>query len=122
MKSEKSKQAAVNVDSVWELHPHVVHKLKNQTDKILLLDVREPKEWQYTRIEGAILIPLDQLLRRLEELKLAREKHIVVYCHHGDRSLLAAELLRDSGFTMVHSLSGGIEAWSILVDPAVRRY
>ncbi|MGC9259282.1 MAG: rhodanese-like domain-containing protein [Phycisphaerae bacterium] len=114
--------AVMNVDPVWELHPHTVHKLKNQAHEIFILDVREPKEWEHTRIEGAILIPLDQLLRRLEELKPARGKRIVVYCHHGDRSLLAAELLRESGFAMVHSLAGGIDAWSVLVDPTVRRY
>ena len=76
----------MNVDPKWEVHPHDVHKLKNSEAEILILDVRQQKEWDHARIEGSLLIPLDQLPQRLAELEKWRGKRILVYCHHGARS------------------------------------
>lgn len=112
----------VNIDPQWEIHPHDVHKLKKSEAEILILDVRQQMEWEHTHIEGAILIPLDQLPRRLAELEKWRGKRIIVHCHHGARSLRATAWLRQAGFEQAHSMAGGIEAWSLLVDPNVRRY
>jgi rhodanese-related sulfurtransferase len=112
----------INVDPKWEVHPHEVHKLKNSEAEILILDVRQQKEWDHARIEGAILIPLDQLPQRLAELEKWRGKRIVVHCHHGARSLRATAWLRQAGFEQTHSMAGGIDAWSLLVDPSVRQY
>ncbi len=86
----------------------------------LLLDVREADEWQYCRIGGATHIPLGELERRADELDPSGV--IVVYCHHGVRSRHAGELLLKRGFPRVVSLTGGIDAWSERVDPAVPRY
>jgi len=86
----------------------------------MLVDVREPLEWAIGRIEGARHIPLGSLAARLEELP--RDRDVVLYCHHGVRSLRALEFLRSAGFPRTRSLAGGIDAWSREVDPAVSRY
>ena len=86
----------------------------------LLLDVREPFEFEMARIEGANLIPLGQLPARYGELD--REKEIFVMCHSGVRSERAAEFLRSAGFTKISNVAGGIDAWSQEVDPAIPRY
>jgi adenylyltransferase/sulfurtransferase len=88
----------------------------------LLLDVREPHEHAAARIEGARLLPLGELAGRVGELADWRQRPVVVHCHHGGRSRVACELLRERGFERVENLSGGIEAWSLTVDPGVPRY
>jgi rhodanese-related sulfurtransferase len=89
-------------------------------DQPLLLDVREPWEWQAARIEGARHIPLRELPVRLREIESARE--VVAICHHGSRSQQVAMFLERSGFPKVHNLQGGVDAWSRTVDPAVPLY
>lgn len=86
----------------------------------LLLDVREPMEWDLVRLPGAVHVPLGRLHDRIATLPL--EEDIVVYCHHGTRSAMAAEFLREQGATRVRNLSGGIDRWSRDVDPTVARY
>lgn len=91
----------------------------------VLLDCRRPDEWDKCRIAGAALIPMQEIERRADELEDedgGRDRPIVVYCHHGVRSLRVAAALRAMGFTDVRSLAGGIEAWSMGVDPGVPRY
>ncbi|MEO6527176.1 MAG: molybdopterin-synthase adenylyltransferase MoeB [Gemmatimonadaceae bacterium] len=85
-----------------------------------LIDVREPYEWTISRLPGAQLIPLDALPQALPSLDPNVEH--VVYCHHGMRSAAAADWLRDHGFARVRNLTGGIDRWSLDVDPTVRRY
>jgi len=87
---------------------------------LVLLDVREPHEYEIARIDGARLIPLSELPGRLRELDGRAE--IVTHCHHGVRSLQALALLKGAGFANVRSLQGGIDAWSVGVDPEVPRY
>ncbi|HET7224496.1 MAG TPA: molybdopterin-synthase adenylyltransferase MoeB [Candidatus Eisenbacteria bacterium] len=89
-------------------------------DPPMLVDVREPHEWQIARIEGATLMPLNSLPERVSELDSSRE--IVLYCHHGQRSQRALEFLKQSGFRKLKNLQGGIDAWSREIDPAVPRY
>ncbi|MDX2122507.1 MAG: molybdopterin-synthase adenylyltransferase MoeB [Gemmatimonadota bacterium] len=86
----------------------------------LVLDVREPHEFEIVHLEGSHLIPLRELPARLAELTAHRE--IVALCHHGMRSLQAVELLRGAGFGGARSLAGGIDAWAAEVDPALARY
>lgn len=98
-------------------------ELKSQltTDKdLFLLDVREPVEYQLARIENSILIPLNQIPHRLQEI--AYDKEIVVICHHGMRSLQAANFLTQVGFKNISNLVGGIDAWSLECDSSVSRY
>jgi rhodanese-related sulfurtransferase len=87
-----------------------------------LLDVREPEEHGLAALPNARLIPLGQLAGRAAELSAWKEEEIVVYCHHGIRSLHAIQLLKPLGFTRLSNLAGGIDAWSREVDPAVPRY
>ncbi len=84
-----------------------------------LLDVRNPDEFAIARLPGATLVPLPELSLRLDEVPEDRE--IVVYCHHGIRSLSGAAILGQAGRKAV-SLRGGIEAWAQLIDPAMPRY
>jgi rhodanese-related sulfurtransferase len=91
-------------------------------EKPYFLDVRQDWENQLSRIEGSVLVPLDQLPARLDDVQPAQGQVIVTYCHHGMRSLSAAALLEQHGVKNVLSLSGGIEAWSTQVDPKVPRY
>jgi len=87
---------------------------------LVVIDVREPHEYTIARIEGTRLIPLSELPGRLAEIDGRAD--IVTHCHHGVRSLRALELLRGAGFANVRSLQGGIDAWSVTVDPEVPRY
>ena len=89
-------------------------------DGLVLVDVREPHEWEIAHIEGARLIPLSQLPDRLGELDGHAE--IVTQCHHGSRSLKALEILRGAGFNKVRSLAGGIDAWAERIEPGMARY
>ena len=86
----------------------------------VVIDVREPFEHAIASLEGATLIPLKTLPERLGGLDPSRPT--VVLCHRGQRSLRAAELMRSKGFTDVKSLKGGIDAWSLEIDPLVPRY
>jgi len=101
--------AAAELQREWRANPDLV-----------LLDVREPHEYEIARIDGARLIPLSELPGRLRELDGRAE--IVTHCHHGVRSLQALALLKGAGFANVRSLQGGIDAWSVAVDPEVPRY
>jgi adenylyltransferase/sulfurtransferase len=99
----------------------VSRRLARRAD-MLLLDVRSHDEFARARIEGATLIPIDELASRVEEIQAYRERTVVVHCHHGPRSRRACELLIERGFSRVEELTGGIEAWSVTVDPEVPRY
>lgn len=96
------------------------HLLRTDGTRLVLVDVREPVEHCFCRIEGSILIPLSELPRRATELD--PNKTIVVYCHYGIRSLQAARCLRSLGFTKVSYLSGGIDAWATRIDPSLPYY
>jgi rhodanese-related sulfurtransferase len=89
-------------------------------DKLLLVDVREPWEYDLCKIPGAKLIPLGALPANLNTLLDADE--VICYCHHGMRSLDAAVWLRQQGVESAKSMAGGIEHWSVEVDPQVPRY
>jgi rhodanese-related sulfurtransferase len=96
-------------------------KIKIDSEEpIFLLDVRESFEYHHAKIAGSILIPLNQIPQRLQELDVNKE--IVVICHHGIRSMQAANFLDQVGFKLVSNLVGGIDAWSIECDSSVARY
>jgi adenylyltransferase/sulfurtransferase len=104
----------------FDIEPIEVQKLLDTGKKLTILDVRNPPEYEIARIDGSILIPLPELQDRLGELD-SRE-NIVVHCHHGPRSTRAVNLLRKFGFTKAKNLKGGIDQWSLDVDPDVPRY
>ena len=100
-----------------------VRELKRRMDEkddLVLLDVREPYEYEIARIDGSRLIPLGELETRMGELP--RSGTVVCQCHSGMRSEHAARLLKEAGFENVYNLEGGIDAWSVEVDPAVPQY
>ncbi|HXM81916.1 MAG TPA: rhodanese-like domain-containing protein [Burkholderiales bacterium] len=86
----------------------------------VLLDVREPWEYQTARIEGSTHVPMREVPARVAELD--PDKEVVVICHHGGRSLQVALFLEKQGFAHVHNLVGGVDAWARTVDPAVPVY
>ncbi len=88
--------------------------------KLHLLDVREPFEYNYARIDGSLHIPMNQIPDRLTEIDT--ENEYVVICHHGIRSQQVAMYLVQSGFSKIYNLSGGIEAWSTECDNSIPRY
>ncbi len=90
-------------------------------DDLQLIDVRQPDEYAFARIPGTRLIPLGEVVRRMNEINPARET--VLHCKLGGRSAKAIELLRAAGFTgEMKNLRGGITAWSNEVDPKVPKY
>lgn len=86
----------------------------------LLLDVREDNEVALCNIKGYRHIPMNLIPLRHNELP--DDQPIVIYCHHGRRSLSVAQFLVEAGFTDLYNLTGGIDAWSLEVDPTVTRY
>ena len=96
-----------------------LQKIKHGDD-FILLDVRRDDENAFARIEGSVHIPLHVLSDRLEELN--PEQDVVTYCHHGVRSLKAAEILLANGFSSVQSLAGGIHRWSEQIDSSIPTY
>ncbi len=94
--------------------------LQSTATRPILLDVREPEEYAHCRIEGSVHIPMNSVSARLAELD--PEKAIITLCHHGIRSAAVAEFLISRGYLNVTNLQGGIDAWSLQVDPNVARY
>jgi rhodanese-related sulfurtransferase len=87
----------------------------------VLLDVREPWEFQASSLPGSLPMPMGDVTSRAHA-ELDPDAHIVVLCHHGQRSLSVAMWLRGQGFERAQSLAGGIDAWSRAIDPTVPRY
>ena len=98
----------------------VVRRLQGDPEGIVLLDVRERDERALVAIEPSLHIPMGEVPSRLREIP--RDRFVVVYCHVGVRSELVASFLDGEGFERVANLVGGIDAWSIDVDPALPRY
>jgi rhodanese-related sulfurtransferase len=92
----------------------------NATRTPVLIDVREPWEFEYCRIEGSLLIPLGDLAARIDEIP--GDRPLVIVCHHGNRSWRAAAMLKQGGFGEVYNLRGGVEEWATAVDPTMKRY
>jgi adenylyltransferase/sulfurtransferase len=113
-------ERAAAASSDREITARELAVLREQGREVVLVDVREPHEWEIARIPGSILIPLHRLPERASELDSARE--IVLHCHTGQRSLRALEFLERAGFRRLKNLRGGIDAWSREVDPSVARY
>lgn len=110
-----------------EIDIHSVHSwLKSGTDdggrSIALVDCREPKEYGIAKIEGSILMPMGQWPPSSDALSVLDGKRVVVHCHHGGRSLRVANWFRQNGHPEATSMSGGIDQWSLEIDPQIPRY
>jgi adenylyltransferase/sulfurtransferase len=109
-----------DMSGVPEIGPLEVKQMIDENQPFVLIDVREPHEFQICRIPGSTLIPLGEIPNRMHELDSASE--IVVHCRSGQRSARAVEFLMKAGFQKIHNLKGGILAWSDQVDPSVPKY
>ncbi len=106
--------------SEWEITPRELKERLERGERIVIVDVREPHEWDIAHIEGARLIPLGELAARVHELDSADQ--IVLHCKTGARSARALEFLRGIGFRKLKNLKGGINAWAREVDPRLPTY
>jgi rhodanese-related sulfurtransferase len=109
-----------------EITPEVFIEYRSQPvepdmPKLILLDVRENWEYQAAHLPDSLLMPMGDVPSRANQ-ELDPDDHIVVLCHHGQRSLNVAMWLRNQGFERAQSLAGGIDAWSRNIDPTIPRY
>lgn len=104
-----------------QIQPQELKRLLERGAPVLLLDVREPQEYAWCHLTGSLHIPLGELPARVGELDVGEEL-VVVYCHHGLRSLSGAAILLQAGFANVASLAGGIDRWAVQIDPSMPRY
>ena len=103
-----------------EISPQALKQRLDENESVLLLDVREPSEYDIVHLEAARLIPLNTLPDHIDSLP--QDQEIVVYCHHGQRSLYAVAYLQQNGFTDAKNLIGGIDQWAVEIDPTLPRY
>ena len=106
---------------IAQIQPTELKALLDSGAPVLLVDVRQPEEHVYCALPGSLLIPLGELISRVDEVQLAEGMRVVVYCHHGVRSLSGAAILQRAGIEAA-SLAGGIDRWSLTVDPSIPRY
>ncbi len=104
----------------YDVNPEEAKALLEHNPKVVILDVREPHEYEIVHLEGSKLIPLSELPLRANELDTADT--ILVHCHHGPRSQQAVKILERFGFKKLKHLHGGIDAWAAEVDPELPRY
>jgi len=96
------------------------HLLESSAEKVLLIDVREPDEVAICHIGESRHIPMRQIPENLGTLPT--DRHLLIYCHHGGRSMRVTEFLRAKGFSGATNVAGGIDAWAEKIDPDMRRY
>ncbi|QDU07795.1 rhodanese-like domain-containing protein [Gimesia aquarii] len=109
------------------MSPHEVdcHTVKQKIDanhEFILLDCREQEEYDLVNISASRLLPMSEIQQRVSELEVHRSEEIIVYCHHGMRSLQVTNWLLQQGFANVKSMQGGIDAWSCEIDNSKIRY
>ncbi|HKV90741.1 MAG TPA: rhodanese-like domain-containing protein [Thermoplasmata archaeon] len=98
----------------------VAERIRSHPEEYVLLDVRELDEREIGSIEPSMHIPMNEVPNRLSEIP--KDKKLIVYCHHGNRSMMVASYLHGAGYRDLSNLEGGIDAWSRQVDRSVRRY
>ncbi|HTH41196.1 MAG TPA: rhodanese-like domain-containing protein [Rhodocyclaceae bacterium] len=105
-----------------QITPRVLKAWLDDADrpKPMLLDVRESREYEICHIDGSQLMTMSTIPARANELE--RDRDIVVICHHGGRSFQVAMFLEQQGFTRLHNLNGGVDAWAQQVDSTMARY
>ena len=104
-----------------EITPQEVKRRLDTGEKLRMIDVREVFEFQQARIDGAELIPMRSVPQALSSLE-SEERPIIVFCHHGMRSLQVVSWLREHGVENCTSMAGGIDRWSLEIDSSVPRY
>ncbi len=120
MRVAPSSTTSTTVSSTPEISPRELATRIARGDTLVVLDVREHWEFETAHLPGSVLLPLSELAGSAHTLD--RHTEYVVLCHHGMRSAMAVDWLRQQGFPQVTNLTGGIDAWSVIVDPALSRY
>ena len=111
------------IDPDWECTPREVSERRSNGDRLVLIDCRTHAERELVSIPDSMHVPQDELSSNLETLfRLEDESEMIVYCHHGVRSLAVVAALREAGFESVRSMAGGIHRWSKEVDPDLPTY
>ena len=105
-----------------EIPPIEVKRLLDEGQKLILVDVRSPEEWEKASLRNALKIPRDEIYARYGEIGNDPSAEIVVFCHHGIESEQAMHQLWGLGFQNAKTMPGGIDAWSVEVDPKTPRY
>jgi adenylyltransferase/sulfurtransferase len=103
-----------------EVSVHEAYRLAKNSAAVRVIDVREPFERDICSLAGAEPIPMRQIPENMPSL--SREKHLLILCHHGGRSMRVTQFLRANGFENVTNIAGGIDAWANEVEPAMARY
>jgi len=106
----------VAAQSPWDILVEDLKKLRDESADFVLIDVREPREYEVSHLDGK-LIPLGQLAGRMDELD--KDAHVVVHCRSGGRSAKAVELLRGAGFDNAWNVQGGLLAWAERIEPGL---
>lgn len=117
-RGETSNETEMSTDI--EITAQELKKLLDEKKKVTIIDVREQHEYDICHLDNSVLIPLSELPQHVNELDSADE--IITHCHHGMRSLNAANFLKQAGFKKVRSLRGGIDAWATEIDPNMATY
>jgi adenylyltransferase/sulfurtransferase len=102
--------------------PGEAKELLDSDEDVRLIDCREEDEFAICHLKRAELLPFSRFFHDAPSLLKNRHQKILIYCHHGMRSLRAAEALTQLGYTDVHSLAGGLEAWAQEIDPDMPQY
>ncbi len=107
----------------YEIEPAVLAALLKAPEdaRCIVLDVREPWEIETAHLHGSVNVPMGEIPSRSHS-ELDPDRHTIVICHHGVRSLSVTAWLRREGFEQTQSLTGGIDAWSAIIDPSIPRY
>lgn len=104
------------------IEPTTVRQWQLENREFVLLDCREQDEFDFVHLPGCVLLPMSEIGGRLPELNELQTQTVVVYCHHGVRSSRVAQWLSSNGFSEVYNMAGGIDRWSLEVDPQLPRY
>ncbi len=109
-------------DLPLEVSCQSVHRLLSDSDDLLLIDCREPSEHALVALQPAELLPMSQWPQWSSQVDAWKDRHVVVFCHHGLRSAQVATWLRQMGLHRVQSMAGGIDQWAEQLDPSMPRY
>lgn len=114
--------ANYNFRPQWEVTPRQVQAMRQAEESFILVDCRTQAEHDAVRIEGAELVPLRDMAHRADRLEEWSDRKLVIFCHHGVRSMQMAAMLREQGFGDVWSMAGGIDLWAQDIEPGMKRY
>ena len=120
--SSHPKFIAMSTPLPIEIDCATVKRRLDANDGFFFVDCREASEYETCKIAGATLLPMSELAARVAELEPYKDQEIIIHCHHGGRSLRVASWLRNNGFEKARSMAGGIDQWSLEIDPSVPRY